>query len=109
MTTERRDVNTTEQHEQMVEAIVRDIFDALDVSDSEAEGGQGSEVDAVLFDLKRLSPQELEDQLWAAERIVEGLINSAEAISATAQAVFTDCHNRVLEAHRRAMRAVDSQ
>jgi hypothetical protein len=98
-TKERRSVNATNQHEQVVEGIVRGIFDALPTE------GEWSYRDAVEADLKELTPVQLVDQLQEAELLLEGMINTAERMGVVMQAIHGDTLERVREAHVRALRA----
>lgn len=97
---ERKGVNATQnEHEQVVEEIVRTILDALP--------GEGEHTyrDAAEYDLKRLSPVELATQFQDAEQLLRGLYNTAEGMGVVMQAIHRDCLERVEEAHERAKRA----
>ncbi len=100
--TEQTTENTPSAHQRLVEEIVREILGALHTSDSEAEGGFGSQREAVEGDLKRLDPEELGRQFSDAARVLEGFVNAAEGINVVTLAVLSDCRNRVRAAHRRA-------
>ncbi len=83
--------------------LTRDIFDALDTSDSTAEGGRGSQREAIEADLKQLDPAEVEAQLRSATRVLEGLVEASEGINFITMVVFSDALNRVQRAHRYAV------
>jgi hypothetical protein len=83
---------THNEHEQVVEEIVRGIFDALPT--------EGEYREAAEYDLKRLSPVELlHDQLLSAQEFLEGLHNTAEAMGVVAQTIHRDTLERVRDAH----------
>ena len=90
------------KHERLVEEVVREIFTALDTSDSAEEGGRGSQREAIEEMLKQLSPEELADQLRAATVIVEGFDEAAQGMNVVMVTALSDCRERVCEAHRRA-------
>ena len=90
------------EHERVVEDIVREIFTALDTSDSAEDGGRGSQREAIEEMLKQLSPEELADQLRAATVIVEGFVEAADGMNWAVLTALSDCRERVREAHRRA-------
>ena len=90
------------EHERVVEEIVREIFTALDTSDSAEDGGRGSQREAIEEMLKQLSPEELADQLRAATVIVEGFVEAADGMNWAVLTALSDCRERVREAHRQA-------
>ncbi len=90
----------------LVEEIVRENFDALDTSDSEAEGGEGSYRDATENDLKRLDLEELERDLLQTQRLLDGFHRTAEAVNPVAQMALVEAQERTeaalerVQAHR---------
>ncbi len=61
---------TTDNHDRLVERIVRGYLDALDTSDSIEEGGYGSQREMIEGDLKNLSPEEFYDALKQTDRMI---------------------------------------
>jgi len=82
------DETAANEHQRVVEEIVREIFDALDTSEAAAEGD--------------LSPEELACDLGQVSNIGEGFCVAMEDIGPVALTVLSDCRQRVREVHRRA-------
>ena len=92
-------MNATRDHEEVVEDIVRGIFDALPT-----EGFFAFRA-AAEADWKALSPRELVDQLGDARKLLESLHDTAETMGVVMHTVHRDALERVEAAHERARHA----
>lgn len=90
-------MDKAEQHEELVEHIVRHIFTALAEEDSVEEGGGGSEVELTREDLGDLTPEELEKALRDTQRFLQALWPLATEVvdNPVALMVLNDAANRV--------------
>ena len=96
------------EHELIEEVL--GIFDALDDSGSEAEGGWGSQREMVTRDLEETisSPGEMVRGLRDAAQLVEGFCIAVEQSGMVPFVVMNDCRERVRRALELAERATAS-
>ena len=94
-----------DSHARVVAEILDDIFD-LDTSGSEAEGGFGSEREAVEYSWKDLSPEGMVAELRQAVKIIEGFCVAAEDISPVLVTLMSDVQKRARRALQIAERAL---
>jgi hypothetical protein len=71
--------------------------------------GEGSQREAVEYDLGLLSPEELAQEFEVAKHILRNLCGAAEAINVVTLAVLSDCFEGAREAHRRARLAAGTE
>ena len=86
-----------DSHARVVAEILDDVFE-LDTSGSKAEGGFGSERDAVEYDWNNLTPEELVSQLKQAEKVIEGFCSVAGDISPVLLTLLSDTQKRAWRA-----------